>query len=65
MAQAFEFAEKCSRDIHSQSSPPLPVLVNSVDKEVSRSNSSTIPASVYAGDVEHLVHFQLRWHPAY
>ena len=39
-------AEKCSRDIHSQSSPPLPVSVNSVGKEVSRSNSSTIPASV-------------------
>ena len=46
VAQAFECAEKCSRDIHSQSPPPLPVSVNSVGKEVSRSNSSTIPASV-------------------
>ena len=29
------------RDIHAQSSPPLPVSVNSVGKEVSRSNYST------------------------
>ena len=39
---AFECAEKCSRDIHSQSSPPLPVSVNSVGKEVSSTSLASV-----------------------
>ena len=42
IAQVFEFAEKCSRDIQLQSIPALPVAVNLVGKKV----SSLIPPSV-------------------